>query len=117
MHQDKLSEGVQKQHDGPEKNGSLSTTQAETDSGLPLNPEQDASQAEEDKDKTKLLLERLKTLEVTTSPLSLSIELVSCLPLFSPLYTSFTLPATPGFPLWPACLPVVRVLAQLCLKA
>ncbi|XP_028287880.1 nck-associated protein 5-like isoform X2 [Parambassis ranga] len=73
-YKDKLLEGVQKQHDGPEKNGSLPTTQAETDSGLPLNPEHDASQAEEDKDKTKLLLERLKTLEETNSALALENE-------------------------------------------
>lgn len=66
MHQDKLAEEVQKQHDGPVEKGSLPATQAEPDPRLLPNPEHDASQAEEDKDKTKLLLERLKALEVLT---------------------------------------------------
>lgn len=66
VHQDKLSEEVQKQHDGPVEKGSLPVTRAELDPRLLLNPEHDASQAEEDKDKTKLLLERLKALEVLT---------------------------------------------------
>lgn len=66
VRQDKLSEEVQKQHDGPVEKGSLPVTQAELDPRLLLNPEHDASQAEEDKDKTKLLLERLKALEVLT---------------------------------------------------
>lgn len=65
VRQDKLSEEVQKQHDGPEENGSPPATQAELDPRLPANA--DANQAEEDKDKTKLLLERLKALEVTAS--------------------------------------------------
>lgn len=68
MRQDKLSEEVQKQHDGPEENSSLPATQAEPDLGLLPNADPDASQAEEDKDKTKPLLERLKALEVNTSP-------------------------------------------------
>lgn len=64
MRQEKLSAEVQKQHDGPEENGSPPATQAEPDGGPGADP--DASLAEEDKDKTKPLLERLKALEVTT---------------------------------------------------
>lgn len=61
--QDKLSEEVRKQHDGPEENGAPPASQTEPDSENP-----DASQSEEDKDKTKPLLERLKALEVATFP-------------------------------------------------
>ncbi|XP_049918964.1 nck-associated protein 5-like isoform X3 [Epinephelus moara] len=67
-YKDKLSEEVQKQHDGPEENGSL--PQTEPDPGL----DPDASQAEEDKDKTKLLLDRLKALEEKNSALALENE-------------------------------------------
>lgn len=122
VRQDKLSEEVQKQHDGPEENGSPPATQTEPDTGPPPNADPDASQAEEDKDKTKPLLERLKALEVTTFLFFLSYRFVFSLSFFSALFFSTpaspsTLPATPGYPLWPACLPVVRVLARLCLKA
>uniref|UniRef100_A0A3B5B596 NCK associated protein 5 n=2 Tax=Stegastes partitus TaxID=144197 RepID=A0A3B5B596_9TELE len=73
-YKDKLSAEVQKQHDGPEENGSLPATQAELDPGQPPDPEHDASQAEEDKDKTKLLLDRLKALEEKNSALALENE-------------------------------------------
>ncbi|KAM9328225.1 nck-associated protein 5-like [Pholidichthys leucotaenia] len=73
-YKDKLSEEVQKRHVGPEENGSLPGTQAEPDPGLPQNPEHDASQTEEDKDKTKLLVERLKALEEENSALALENE-------------------------------------------
>ncbi|XP_030011948.1 nck-associated protein 5-like isoform X2 [Sphaeramia orbicularis] len=70
-YKDKLSEEVQKQHDGPEENGSLPATQMEPDPGpLPLNADPDAGQEDEDKDKTKLLLDRLKTLEEENSVLA-----------------------------------------------
>ncbi|XP_062270498.1 nck-associated protein 5-like [Scomber scombrus] len=71
-YKDKLSEEVQKQHDGPEESGSLPATQTEPDPGPPgpANADPDASQAEEDKDKTKLLLERLKALEEKNSTLA-----------------------------------------------
>ncbi|XP_026157625.1 nck-associated protein 5-like isoform X2 [Mastacembelus armatus] len=71
-YKDELSEEVQKQHDGPEENGSLLTTEA--DPGLPASAEPDASQAEEDKDKTKLLLDRLKALEEENSVLAMENE-------------------------------------------
>ncbi|XP_030601878.1 nck-associated protein 5-like isoform X2 [Archocentrus centrarchus] len=74
VYKDKLSEEVQKQHGGPEENGSLPATQAELDPELLLNPEQNANQAEEDKDKTKVLLERLKALEERNSALALENE-------------------------------------------
>ncbi|XP_040888568.1 nck-associated protein 5-like isoform X2 [Toxotes jaculatrix] len=73
-YKDKLSEEVQKRHDGPEENGSLPTTQAEPDPGLLPDADPDASQAEDDKDKTKLLLERLKALEEENSALALENE-------------------------------------------
>uniref|UniRef100_A0A3B4X1E6 NCK associated protein 5 n=1 Tax=Seriola lalandi dorsalis TaxID=1841481 RepID=A0A3B4X1E6_SERLL len=73
-YKDKLSEEVQKQHDGPEESGSLPATQVELDPGLLPSADPDASQAEEDKDKTKLLLERLKTLEEENSALALENE-------------------------------------------
>ncbi|XP_070813790.1 nck-associated protein 5-like isoform X2 [Chaetodon trifascialis] len=69
-YKDKLSEEVQKQHDGPEENGSPPATQTEPDTGLPPNADPDASQAEEDTDKTKPLLERLKALEERNSALA-----------------------------------------------
>ncbi|XP_026217512.1 nck-associated protein 5-like isoform X2 [Anabas testudineus] len=73
-YKDKLSEEVQKQHDGPEENGSPPANQAELDPRLPANADPDASQAEEDKDKPKLLLERLKALEEQNSALALENE-------------------------------------------
>ncbi|XP_044044553.1 nck-associated protein 5-like isoform X3 [Siniperca chuatsi] len=73
-YKDKLSEEVQKRHDGPEDNGSPLATQTEPDTGLPPNADPDASQAEEDKDKTKPLLERLKALEEKNSALALENE-------------------------------------------
>ncbi|KAM8722108.1 nck-associated protein 5-like isoform 2-T2 [Acanthopagrus schlegelii] len=69
-YKDKLSEEVQKQHDGPEENGSPPATQTEPDTGPPPNADPDASQAEEDKDKTKTLLDRLKALEERNSALA-----------------------------------------------
>ncbi|XP_070711674.1 nck-associated protein 5-like [Pempheris klunzingeri] len=69
-YKDKLSEEVQKQQDGPDENGSPLATQTEPDTGLPPNADPDASQAEEDKDKTKSLLERLKALEDRNSALA-----------------------------------------------
>nr|XP_046238558.1 nck-associated protein 5-like isoform X3 [Scatophagus argus] len=75
VYKDKLSEEVQKQHDGPEENSSQPATQTEPDSGLPQNADPDASQAEEeDKDKTKNLVERLKALEEQNSALALENE-------------------------------------------
>ncbi|XP_074483609.1 nck-associated protein 5-like isoform X1 [Sebastes fasciatus] len=65
-YKDKLSEEVRKQFDGPEENGSPPSTQTE----LPPIADPDASQAEEDKDKTKPLLDRLKTLEEKNSTLA-----------------------------------------------
>lgn len=62
--QNKLSEEVQKQQDGPKAKGSPPTTQPELDAGPGTDP--DSSSAEEDKDETGPLLERLKALEVTT---------------------------------------------------
>ncbi|XP_045915760.1 nck-associated protein 5-like isoform X2 [Micropterus dolomieu] len=73
-YKEKLSEEVQKWHDGPEENGSPPATQTEPDTGLPPNADPDASQAEEDKDKTKPLLERLKALEEKNSALALENE-------------------------------------------
>nr|XP_020456342.1 nck-associated protein 5-like isoform X2 [Monopterus albus] len=67
-YKDKFSEEVQKQHDGSTENGSPPATQA--DSGLLVSADPDASQAEENKDKTKLLLERLKALEEENSALA-----------------------------------------------
>ncbi|KAM9334168.1 nck-associated protein 5-like [Symphorus nematophorus] len=74
-YKDKLSEEVQKRHDGPEENGSPPAAQTEPDAGLlPSNADPDASQAEEDKDKTKPLLERLKALEEQNSALAMENE-------------------------------------------
>uniref|UniRef100_A0A3B3C0A5 NCK associated protein 5 n=1 Tax=Oryzias melastigma TaxID=30732 RepID=A0A3B3C0A5_ORYME len=63
LNQDKLSEEVQKLQVG------LEATRAE-----PADAELDGSQADEDRDRTKLLLERLKTLEVENSALALENE-------------------------------------------
>lgn len=103
VHQDKLSEEVQKQRDGPEENGSLPATQTEPDSGLPPNADPDASQAEEDKDKTKPLLERLKALEVTTSPPGFSFFSLSLL-LWLSLYFLSLYPPSFCFVLLRSCL-------------
>lgn len=92
VRQDKLSEEVQKWHDGPEENGSPPATQTEPDTGLPPNADPDASQAEEDKDKTKPLLERLKALEVTSSPPHFSffsLSLLLWLPLLFPFLSTY----------------------------
>ncbi|XP_029926021.1 nck-associated protein 5-like isoform X2 [Myripristis murdjan] len=73
-YKDKLSEEVQKQHDGPEEHSSLPADQPEPDPGPLPEAESDAGQAEEDKDKTKLLVERLKALEEENSALALENE-------------------------------------------
>uniref|UniRef100_A0A0F8AZ08 Nck-associated protein 5 n=1 Tax=Larimichthys crocea TaxID=215358 RepID=A0A0F8AZ08_LARCR len=76
-YKDKLSEEVQKQHDGPEENGSPQqpqpATQTEPDTARlqpPPPPNADPDEAEEDKDKTKPLMERLKALEEQNSALA-----------------------------------------------
>lgn len=98
MRQDKLSEEVQKQHDGPEDNGSPPATQAKPDTGLPPSADADAnaSQAEEEEDseKTKPLLERLKALEVTITLFSFHFftSLTLCLLFFSLLCSSSSPP-------------------------
>ncbi|XP_062236398.1 nck-associated protein 5-like isoform X1 [Platichthys flesus] len=69
-YKDKLSEEVQKQHDGPGEIGSPPAPQAEPDLGLLPDADPEASQAEEDKDKTLLLLERLNALEEQNSTLA-----------------------------------------------
>ncbi|XP_072235840.1 nck-associated protein 5-like isoform X2 [Leuresthes tenuis] len=73
-YKDKLSEEVRKQHDEPEEKGSLPATEAEPDAAATEDAENNASQAEEDKDKSKLLLERLKALEEKNSALALENE-------------------------------------------
>lgn len=103
VRQDKLSEEVQKQHDGPEENGSLPATQTEPDTGPPPNADPDASQAEEDKDKTKPLLERLKALEVTTFLFFFHTALFS-------LFLSFRLCSSPLLPLHPHFQPPLAIL-------
>lgn len=100
MLQDKLSEEVQKQHDGPGESDSPPATREELDPELPASADPDASQAEEDKDKTKLLAERLKALEVTASTHALFSLLTfplfpASLPTFSQLCSSFLLISTP----------------------
>ncbi|XP_061572175.1 nck-associated protein 5-like isoform X2 [Cololabis saira] len=67
-YKDKLSEEVQKLQDGPVENGSPPAAGGQPDATP--DPELDASLAEEDKDKTKLLLERLKALEDQNSVLA-----------------------------------------------
>lgn len=132
VRQDKLSEEVQKQHNGPEERVSPLLSQAKSGDSLPANAN-DANQAEEDKDKTKPLLERLKALEVTTptqlfffSSLSLLLWFSLCFPSFyleyllSCLFILFhihSLQPPLAILCGLACLPVVRVLAQLHLKA
>ncbi|XP_054641041.1 nck-associated protein 5-like isoform X3 [Dunckerocampus dactyliophorus] len=71
-YKEKLSEEAHKQHDGPEKTGPLPATQTGQDSVMPLHA--DASQADEDDGRTKLLLERLKALEERNSVLALENE-------------------------------------------
>ncbi|XP_058468482.1 nck-associated protein 5-like isoform X2 [Solea solea] len=74
-YKDKLSEeDVQKQHSGPEENGSPPATQADLDSGPRPNADPDASQTEDDKDSTELFLDRLKALEEQNSALALENE-------------------------------------------
>ncbi|XP_028983706.1 nck-associated protein 5-like isoform X2 [Betta splendens] len=63
-YKDKLTEEVHKQHDGPAENGSPQAAQPLADA------DPDAGQAEEDGDKTKVLLERLKALEEKNSVLA-----------------------------------------------
>uniref|UniRef100_A0A8D3ADN0 Nck-associated protein 5 C-terminal domain-containing protein n=1 Tax=Scophthalmus maximus TaxID=52904 RepID=A0A8D3ADN0_SCOMX len=69
-YKDKLSEEVQKQHGGPDENGCLPANRAEPEPGPLPTADPDASQAEEEKDKTELLLERLKALEEENSALA-----------------------------------------------
>ncbi|KAM4602061.1 nck-associated protein 5-like [Polymixia lowei] len=75
-YKDKLSEDMQKLHSGPEKHGTLPTTQPEPDTGpAPLAVDPDGSQAEEeDQDRSELLLERLRALEDENSALALENE-------------------------------------------
>ncbi|XP_039998042.1 nck-associated protein 5-like isoform X2 [Xiphias gladius] len=73
-YKDKLSEEVAKQHNGPEENGSLTAPRVEPDPRLLPNADPDTSQAEEDKDKSNLLVERLKALEEENSALALENE-------------------------------------------
>ncbi|KAM3585294.1 uncharacterized protein V6R79_013311 [Siganus canaliculatus] len=76
-YKDKLAEDVQKQHDNPEEDGSPPAIREEADSGPPpldAAADADGSQAEEDGDKTKPLLERLKALEERNSALALENE-------------------------------------------
>ncbi|XP_028427527.1 nck-associated protein 5-like isoform X3 [Perca flavescens] len=69
-YKDKLSEEVRKRYDGLEGNGSPPSTQTEPDPGLLPNADPDASQAEEDTDKSRPLLDRLKALEERNSALA-----------------------------------------------
>ncbi|KAM3857093.1 nck-associated protein 5-like [Diretmus argenteus] len=69
-YKDKLSEEVQKQHDSPDEHGSPPASQPEPAAEPPLAADPDAGQAEEDKDTTKLLLDRLKALEEENSALA-----------------------------------------------
>ncbi|XP_061632908.1 nck-associated protein 5-like isoform X4 [Phyllopteryx taeniolatus] len=71
-YKEKLSEEVQKQHDCPEENSPLLATQVEPESGK--RPHADTSQTYDNDDRTKLLLERLKTLEERNSVLALENE-------------------------------------------
>ncbi|KAM6893709.1 nck-associated protein 5-like isoform 2-T2 [Xenentodon cancila] len=73
-YKDKLSEEVQKLQDGLEEKGPPPVAKGQPDVALTLDAERDASQAEEDKDKAKLLLERLKALEEQNSVLALENE-------------------------------------------
>ncbi|XP_047211308.1 nck-associated protein 5-like isoform X3 [Girardinichthys multiradiatus] len=67
-YKDKLSEEVQKVHEGPAENDIPLATTAELDG------QRDGSQEQEDKDKTKSLLEHLKALEDENSALALENE-------------------------------------------
>ncbi|XP_038138048.1 nck-associated protein 5-like isoform X2 [Cyprinodon tularosa] len=67
-YKDKLLEEVQKRHNGPAENDIPPATPAE------LDLEHDGIQDQEDKDKTKPLLERLKALEEENSALALENE-------------------------------------------
>ncbi|XP_053710816.1 nck-associated protein 5-like isoform X3 [Synchiropus splendidus] len=69
-YKDKLTEEGQKQHCVPEENGPLLAAHPELEFGLLASTNQDASLAEEEKDKTKVLLERLKALEEKNSALA-----------------------------------------------
>ncbi|XP_077578817.1 nck-associated protein 5-like isoform X2 [Stigmatopora nigra] len=72
LYKEKLSEEVQKQHDCPMENSPLPATQTELASATQLLT--DASQTDNNDDRTKLLLERLKTLEERNSVLALENE-------------------------------------------
>ncbi|XP_061685909.1 nck-associated protein 5-like isoform X2 [Syngnathoides biaculeatus] len=65
---EKLSEEMQKQHDCPEESSPLPLTQMEPESGM--RPHADTGQTYDNDDRTKLLLERLKTLEERNSVLA-----------------------------------------------
>ncbi|XP_049611537.1 nck-associated protein 5 isoform X1 [Syngnathus scovelli] len=69
-YKEKFSEELRKQHDGPEDNGLPPATQM--DPGM--RPHADTSQIDDNDDRTKLLLERLKTLEERNSVLTLENE-------------------------------------------
>ncbi|KAM9820838.1 nck-associated protein 5-like [Neosynchiropus ocellatus] len=69
-YKDRLIEEGQKQHRVPEENGPLLAAQTELEFGLLAPSNQDATLAEEEKDKTKVLLERLKALEEKNSALA-----------------------------------------------
>ncbi|XP_076008560.1 nck-associated protein 5-like isoform X2 [Genypterus blacodes] len=73
-YKDKLSEEVQKRHAGIEESTTPPATPTEPARTLPRADDLDADQAEEDKDKNNLLLERLKTLEEQNSALALENE-------------------------------------------
>ncbi|XP_077370154.1 nck-associated protein 5-like isoform X2 [Festucalex cinctus] len=67
-YKENLSEEVQKQHDCPEENDPLPATHMEPESHA------DAGQTDDNDDRTKLLLERLKSLEERNSVLALENE-------------------------------------------
>ncbi|XP_056157518.1 nck-associated protein 5-like [Lampris incognitus] len=74
-YKDKLSEEVHKPQDGSNQLGSLPLTRPETEPRRPPpSGDPDSQQAEEEKDKTTPLLERLKALEEENSALALENE-------------------------------------------
>ncbi|XP_019746824.1 nck-associated protein 5 isoform X3 [Hippocampus comes] len=70
--EEKFSEEVPKQYDCPEESSPLPPTQMESESGM--RPHTNTSQTDDNDDRTKLLLERLKTLEERNSVLALENE-------------------------------------------
>ncbi|XP_077418997.1 nck-associated protein 5-like isoform X3 [Vanacampus margaritifer] len=72
-YKEKFSEEVQKQQDCPEEKAPLPATQMEPESGM-RRPHAGASQADDNHDKTKILLERLKSLQERNSVLALENE-------------------------------------------